>query len=154
MSHNWNVYKLFSNGKRAKYPYCSFEYEDENTVQTYFMEKVKANFKEKFLKANYKLVRADRVQARESDAEERKSEELRMARERKIKHILSTHLAAKGIGDDQKLVGGLMYSVETKWKWQWTASTAANNKFVIGLSPKFDKEGDATQWLEKQLDKN
>ena len=94
------------------------------------------------------------MQARECDAEERKSEELRMARERKIKHILSKHLAAKGIGDDQKLVGGLMYSTETKWKWQWVASTAANNKFVIGLSTKFDKEGDATQWLEKQLDKN
>ncbi len=151
MSHNWNVYKLFSNGKRAKYPYCSFEYEDENTVQTYFLENIKSNFKEKFLKANYKLVRADRAQSRISDVEARKAEELQLVRDRKIKHILSKHLAEKGIKEESKMVGALLYAPETKWKWQWVACQAATNKFITGLSPRFKQEGDALQWLEKQI---
>ena len=39
MNHNWNVYKVFSSGKRAKSPYYSFVYEDENNVEKYFLEK-------------------------------------------------------------------------------------------------------------------
>ena len=151
MNHNWNVYKVFSSGKRAKSPYYSFVYEDENSVEKYFLENIKSKFKEKFLKANYKLVRADRVQSRICDAEARKAEELQLVRERQVKHVLSKHLIEKGIKDDDRLVGALMMAPETKWKWQWVACQAATHKFVIGLSPRFLYEGDALQWLEKQI---
>ena len=151
MSHNWNVYKVFSSGKRAKSPYYSFVYEDENSVEKYFLENIKSKFKEKFLKANYKLVRADRVQSRICDAEAQKAEELQLVRERQVKHVLSKHLVEKGIKDDERLVGALMMAPETKWKWQWVACQAATNKFIIGLSPRFLYEGDALQWLEKQI---
>ena len=151
MNHNWNVYKVFSSGKRAKSPYYSFVYEDENNVEKYFLENIKSKFKEKFLKATYKLVRADRVQSRICDVEDRKAEELQLVRERQVKHVLSKHLVEKGIKDDDRLVGALMMAPETKWKWQWVACQAATNKFVIGLSPRFLYEGDALQWLEKQI---
>ena len=151
MSHNWNVYKVFSSGKRAKSPYYSFMYEDENSVEKYFLENIKSKFKEKFLKATYKLVRADRVQSRICDVEARKTEELQLVRERQVKHVLSKHLVEKGIKDDERLVGALMMAPETKLKWQWVACQAATNKFVIGLSPRFHYEGDALQWLEKQI---
>ena len=151
MSHNWNVYKVFSSGKRAKSPYCSFMHGDENTVERHFLENVKSNFKEKFLTATYKLVRADRAQSRVCDVEARKAEELQLVRDRQVKHVLSKHLAEKGIKNDEKMVGALLYAPETKWKWQWVACQAATNKYITGLSPRFKQEGEALHWLEKQI---
>ena len=33
LSYNWNVYKVFKNGKRAKAPLMSFTYDNEETVE-------------------------------------------------------------------------------------------------------------------------
>ena len=48
MSYNWNVYKLFSNGNRAKAPFAVLEGEDCESES--FMIKVRKNLEEKLLK--------------------------------------------------------------------------------------------------------
>jgi hypothetical protein len=61
LSYNWNVYKLFSNGNRAKAPFAVVEGEDCESES--FMSKVRKNLEEKFgAKAaltKYKIMRAD-----------------------------------------------------------------------------------------------
>ena len=43
LSYNWNVYKVFKNGKRAKAPITNFKAEEEN-YKDYFESKIKKNF--------------------------------------------------------------------------------------------------------------
>ena len=45
---NWNVYKVFKNGKRAKAPLMTFERKGKiQEVTHYFNENIKKNFNEK-----------------------------------------------------------------------------------------------------------
>ena len=43
----WNVYKIFANGKRAKFPVQSFEYADETLAYEFFMSNIKPGFAKK-----------------------------------------------------------------------------------------------------------
>ena len=38
MSHKWNVYKLFKNGKRAKAPFCVVEGESSDEAEKKFLD--------------------------------------------------------------------------------------------------------------------
>ena len=46
LSYNWNVYKLFSNGNRAKAPFAVVEGEDCESES--FMTKVKKNLEQNY----------------------------------------------------------------------------------------------------------
>ena len=75
LSYNWNVYKLFSNGNRAKAPFAVIESEDCESEG--FMTKVEKNLEEKFgAKAaltKYKIMRADLPQEERADVEKEKA---------------------------------------------------------------------------------
>ena len=43
LNYNWNVYKLFKSGKRAKAPFMTFEH-CESDAEEFFEEEVKKNF--------------------------------------------------------------------------------------------------------------
>ena len=79
MSYNWNVYKLFSNGNRAKAPFAVVEGEDCESEG--FLAKVKKILEEKFgAKAaltKYKIMRADLPQEERADVEKEKNLVLR-----------------------------------------------------------------------------
>ena len=61
MSYNWNVYKLFNNGNRAKAPFVVVE--GDNCESEDFIAMVKKNLEEKFggkaALTKYKIMRAD-----------------------------------------------------------------------------------------------
>ena len=44
---NWNVYKIFKNGKRAKAPMATFEYNDnpENVIEYFEVADAKVSFR-------------------------------------------------------------------------------------------------------------
>ena len=67
MSYNWNVYKIFNNGKRAKAPMHTFVYADEDKVKEYFDVVVKENFTEKIRRCDFELLRADLPQDRKAE---------------------------------------------------------------------------------------
>ena len=115
MSYNWNVYKLFSNGNRAKAPFAVVEGEDCESEG--FMMKVKKNLEEKFgAKAaltKYKIMRADLPQEERADVEKEKNLVLR-------NRVLSTKINALGLDlQNKRTTGALVMSEDTNWKWQW-----------------------------------
>ena len=61
LSYNWNVYKLFSNGNRAKAPFAVVDSEDCESDD--FRAMVRKNLEEKFggkaALTKYKIMRAD-----------------------------------------------------------------------------------------------
>ena len=149
MSYNWNVYKLFSNGNRAKAPFAVVEGEDCESES--FMSKVKKNLEEKFgAKAaltKYKIKRADLPQEERADEEEKKNLVLR-------NRVLSTKINALGLDlQNKRTVGALVMSGDTSWKWQWCVLRMSSNQFIAALSPKFNSAEDAMGWMTEEIAK-
>ena len=148
LSYNWNVYKLFSNGNRAKAPFAVVEGEDCESES--FMSKVRKNLEEKFgAKAaltKYKIMRADLPQEDRADDEEKKNLVLR-------NRVLAVKIS--GLGLDLKKIktaGALVMSSETNWKWQWCVLRAASNQFIAALSPEFNTTEGAQEWMKDEIE--
>ena len=147
MSFNWNVYKVFKNGKRAKAPLTTFVYDDENNVAEYFETQIKEKFSEKNRDSDFALLRTDLPQ----DREEEKTNKMEEDALKKQTLILARFLKENGVTSKHKVVGGLIFARATDWKWQWCALECGTNNFVAGLSPRFDNPTDAQEWMNQQI---
>ena len=149
MSYNWNVYKLFSNGNRAKAPFAVVE--GENCESESFLVKVKKILEEKFgAKAaltKYKIMRADLPQEERADVEKEKNLVLR-------NRVLSSKINALGLDlQNKRTTGALVMSEDTNWKWQWCVLRKSSNQFIAALSPEFDTTEGAQKWMKVEIDK-
>ena len=143
--HTWNVYKVFKNGKRAKAPLTNFECEhgEMSDAITYFNAIVKENFTEKIRGSTFEIVREDASQER-IVVEDKQFQ----ARRR----VLARAIREKNLGNKKRnLVGGLLFSKQTNWNWQWCALEAATSQFVVGLSPAYDTADEADRWMLEQM---
>jgi len=148
LSYNWNVYKLFSNGNRAKAPFVVIEGEDCESES--FIAMVRKNLEEKFgAKAaltKYKIMRADLPQEERADEEEKKNLVLR-------NRVLSTKINALGLDlQNKRTTGALVMSEDTNWKWQWCVLRAASNQFIAALSDEFDSAQEAMEWMKDEIE--
>ena len=146
MSYNWNVYKLFSNGNRAKAPFAVVE--GENCEGENFMSKVRKNLEEKFgakaPQTKYKIMRADLPQEERADEEEKKNLVLR-------NRVLATKINALGLDlQNKRTTGALVMSENTNWKWQWCVLRMSSNQFIAALSPEFDSAELAQNWMKNE----
>ena len=149
MSYNWNVYKLFSNGNRAKAPFAVVEGEDCESEG--FITMVKKILEEKFgVKAQhtkYKIMRADLPQEVRADVEKEKNLELR-------NRVLAIKINNLGLNlQNKRTTGALVMSRETNWSWQWCVLRSASNEFIAGLSPEFKSTEGAQEWMKNEIDK-
>ena len=149
MSYNWNVYKLFSNGNRAKAPFAVVEGEDCDSES--FLAKVKKILEEKFgAKAaltKYKIMRADLPQEERADVEKEKNLVLR-------NRVLSTKINALGLDlQNKRTTGALVMSEDTNWKWQWCVLRMSSNQFIAALSENFDTAEKAQEWMTNEIAK-
>lgn len=146
LSYNWNVYKLFSNGNRAKAPFAVVEAEDCESES--FMVKVRKILEEKFgAKAaltKYKIMRADLPQEERADVEKEKNLVLR-------NRVLSTKIKALGLDlQNKRTTGALVMSEDTNWKWQWCVLRMSSNQFIAALSPEFNTTEGAQDWMKNE----
>ena len=147
---NWNVYKVFKNGKRAKAPLATFEYNGErslSSVSEYFEAKVKKNFSEKIRDWNFTLLPEDVSQERLEEKTNKQEEDVF----KKQGLILSRFVKKNRVKSKYKVVGGLIFASATNWKWQWCALEGGTNNYIAGLSPRFDNPTEAQQWMDKQV---
>ena len=149
LSYNWNVYKLFNNGNRAKAPFAVVEGEDCESES--FLAKVKKILEEKFgAKAaltKYKIMRADLPQEERADVEKEKNLVLR-------NRVLSTKINALGLDlQNKRTTGALVMSGDTNWKWQWCVLRMSSNQFIAALSPEFNSAEDAMEWMTEEIAK-
>lgn len=150
MNYNWNVYKVFKNGKRAKSPITTFESEEENASEVFEL-KVKAGFPAKLKKSKFVFIREDSEQARESEIIDT-AIDLFMINKQKV---LSTLLTTKNLDTDRKpklsVSGALILCKDSGWKWQWAAIEAATSKYIVGLSETFGTSKEADEWMQEQI---
>ncbi len=148
MSHSWNVYKVFANGKRAKMPMHVFEYGVADDVHDHFEDVVK-NFLvetkgEKIKKTKFTLVRADESQARIDPSAKTKEYE-RLRNKVVAKHFKSLK------GDHKRVTVGITFRPETDWKWQWCIMEQATNQYISPISEKFDSYEGAQNWMTEEI---
>ena len=148
MSYNWNVYKLFSNGNRAKAPFAVIE--GESCESDSFKLMVRKNLEEKFgakaPQTKYKIMRADLPQEERADVEKEKNLVLR-------NRVLSTKINALGLNlENKRTAGALVMSGDTNWKWQWCVLRLASNQFIAALSPQFDSAENAQDWMKSEIE--
>ena len=150
LNYNWNVYKVFKNGKRAKSPITTFESEEENASEVFEL-KVKAGFPAKLKKSKFVFIREDSEQARESEIIDT-AIDLFMINKQKV---LSTLLTTKNLDADRKpklsVSGALILCKDSGWKWQWAAIEAATSKYIVGLSETFGTSKEADEWMQEQI---
>jgi hypothetical protein len=149
LSYNWNVYKLFSSGNRAKAPFAVVEGEDCESED--FCAMVRKNLEEKFgakaAHTKYKIMRADLPQEERVDDEEKKNLVLR-------NRALSTKINALGVDlQNKRTAGALVMSSDTNWKWQWCVLRMASNQFIAALSPEFNSTEGAQEWMNDEIEK-
>ncbi len=145
MNYNWNVYKIFKNGKRAKAPIAQFEATEDEHI-SFFENNIKNNLSEKLKNLKFSLVRADMSQERQSEQINETNEKFLRDRNRVLGRIASK----KGI-DNKSVCTALIYYRETDWKWQWAAIQAGTSKYIEGLSPKFNTTKEAELWIESMI---
>ena len=144
---NWNVYKVFKNGKRAKAPMTSFEYDNESNAAAYFEAEIKKNFSEKIRDWNFTLLPENVSQERPEEKADKQEEDVF----KKQGLILSRFVKKNRVKSKYKVVGGLIFASATDWKWHWCALEGGTNNFIAGLSPRFDNPTEAQQWMDKQV---
>jgi len=149
MNYNWNVYKVFKNGKRAKAPITEFEATEENH-ESFFENEVKKNFNGSLLRETYKLIRADLPQQRAVEKTDENKEKISKEKNR----ALGRRCVLAGIDRRRPVTTALIYYAETGWKWQWAALQPATSKYICGISPKFDTSVEAEDWIEALISSN
>jgi len=147
MNYNWNVYKIFKNGKRAKAPLATFTHEDEASIYEYFEAEVKKKFSEKIRDSKFTILREDADQNRTNE----ETNDMEDERLKKQTLILARFLKNTGVKPGDRVVGGLIFAKATNWTWQWCALECGTNRYVAGLSPRFDYHPDAEEWMNQQI---
>ena len=149
MSYNWNVYKIFNNGKRAKAPMHTFTYADEDKVQQYFDTVIKENFEEKIRRWDFTLLRADQPQERKAEVVDEEAKLLERNQNRVFGRLLqSAHLPP----NTKAVVAGLVCCEKSDWEWQWAVVQEGTSMYLAGLSPTFKSHMDANTWMDKKIE--
>ena len=151
MSYNWNVYKLFKNGKRAKAPFHVFEYDDPATVGEHYEKEIKENFTEKLRETKVMILREDLPQGRQADEEFESRKKIQKRKNRVFAKYLK-NVDAEPFKNCQ-VVGGLIFCKETNWQWQWAALESGTSRYLAGLSPTFSNSSAADAWMSEEVAK-
>ena len=151
MIYEWNAYKVFLNGKRAKRPSITFKHDDESTASEHFESNVKRRLGKKFKSSEFAILRANLPQNSKEEielAEKKKANELRNRVIRK--HLKNIPVRGK-IRQSVNYGAGMILCKESDWKWQWAVLENATNKYVKGISPGFAGFFEAKKWMEEQI---
>ena len=151
MSSNWNVYKLFKSGKRAKAPLHTFIHEGEyvqavEQFEQLEIEDLVEKYGERIKKFEFRVVNADVDQDR---IEVTPEETFNLSRNA----VLTSIIREKNIRNKRTLSGGLIYAKETGGNWQWAALEGGTNKYIEGLSALFKTHREAIDWMKEKIER-
>jgi hypothetical protein len=139
----WNVYKVFSNGKRAKMPYTSFTAEEES----HFFSNILPTLSDKLRDRSWLVIDSGKSQDRQDSA----PAEIMDIFKKKISVVCTKIVADKGIViTNNKFVSCLMMNEDTGWKWQLCLASAGTHRFHCALSDKFENRNAAVAWVDEQ----
>ena len=140
MNYNWNVYKVFKSGKRAKAPFMTFEHCESGAME-HFEEEIKKNFNDGFREMQFMVLRADESQEIAEDPRKK----ILLDQKRVIQQYLT------GALKKLNLSWGLIFCKESEWQWQWAFLENGTNRYMTPISPKFKIQKKAYEWMNQQI---
>lgn len=146
MSSNWNVYKLFKSGKRAKVPVHNFFF--DGTLEEAYDQFVGSEIKklgDKAKQTKYHILNSETNQQRvlESDENEKKSMEKN--------RVLGAIIKRINLPPARSYATALVYARESNWNWQWAAIQPGTGKYLAALSEEFKTHEAAEKWINNQI---
>ena len=145
--HNWNVYKIFNNGKRAKLATCQIVAETAVEAKKIFLKEFLPALPEKFQRCDWVYVHEAADQARSYE----KDRDFKAKLQKERNKFFAQKVAEIG-GLPNKVSISLVMNPQTNWKWQWAVCQPATSKFLAPISPQFDTGKQADEWLKDNLD--
>ena len=138
--HNWNAYKIFKNGRRAKQPICKIKAINAIEAEKNFLNEILPKLSESF--ANYKWVFIhENVKPRRITKKDIAS----FARNREKRKKIFVDIFS-GVEDGQVLLRNNSGS-----SWEWAVCQPTTLKKLKSLSPQFKEKHDAFKWLDNYL---
>lgn len=144
---NWNVYKIFKNGKRAKLPTCQIAAETVENVEKIFLEEFLPALPKKYIAYGWTYIQEGDDQERAFERQNERDAKFKKRRER----FFANRVMAVG-NLPNNIAIALVMNKQSDWKWQWAACQPATSKYLVGLSPKFDSSFEADDWLRDNID--
>ena len=144
--HNWNVYKIFKNGKRAKLPTCQIAAETANDAEKIFLREFLPALPEKYNTYGWTYIQEGASQERNYEKQNERD-----AKFKKVRSKFFASLALKIAGMPNNIAIALVMNKQSNWKWQWAACQPATSKYLVGLSPLFDTSFEADAWLTDSI---
>ena len=140
--HNWNAYKIFKNGRRAKQPICKITAISAVEAEKNFLNEILPKLSENF--ASYKWVFIpENIKPRNLS----KQEIATFARARqKRKKIFGDIFSDLNENDTVLLVS------KSNLNWEWAICEPATLKKIKSISPQFESKNAAFKWLDSYLD--
>ena len=143
---NWNVYKIFKNGKRAKLPTCQIAAETATNAEKIFLKEFLPALPEKYKSYGWTYIQEGVNQERAYEKQNEKNSKFKKVRDRFFaKRVMEVGNLPNNIAI------ALVMNKQTDWKWQWAACQPATSKYLIGLSPLFDNSFEADDWLRDNI---
>jgi len=142
---NWNAYKVFASGKRAKMPYTTFEAEEAQ----HFFDNILPSLTAKLKKSKWQVLNTEESQERPTEARDEKKEKFEKDKN-KFLGILAAQKYPKFA--NKKVEACLSMCPETGWKWAWCVVECASHRHLGELSERFDTRTGADSWIREQLE--
>ncbi len=142
--NNWNVYKVFKNGKRAKFPFQTFSADTKD----HFFSSVLPKLDKKLQKAEWVVISVDEPQERPEEMRDEKQDKFIQMRNSFLSKIATRDYPSVA---DKNVVTCLMMNEGTEWKWSWCVAEGATHNFIGCLSDKFNTREEAMNWIENQV---
>ena len=140
--HNWNAYKIFKNGRRAKQPICKITANSAVEAEKNFLNEILPKLSDNF--ASYKWVFIpENIKSRSLS----KQEVATFARAReKRKKIFVDIFSDLNENDTVLLVS------KSNLNWEWAVCEPNTLKKIKSISPQFESKNAAFKWLDMYLD--
>ena len=156
METKYNVYKVYSTGRRVKKPTLVIDlndYEldlnsDDFDVEKIFLDEIRPTLDKKYQNFKVEIIRVDLSQEPKVD----KSLEEQKKIEKKRVEFLSK-VAAKQLSQfaNKKSSISLCMREETEWQWQWCLTEYTTNKYYGPLSSSFGTRTEAEDWINEAI---
>ena len=142
---NWNAYKVFANGKRAKSPHTTFEADES----AHFFDNILPSLAMKLQKSKWLVLNTEEPQERQAEV----IDEAKVKFEKDKIRLLGTVAARKFPKfAKNKVEACLSMCPETGWKWAWCVVECASHKHLGELSERFDTRKEADSWVREQIE--
>ena len=142
--NNWNAYKIFKNGKRAKSPFKTFKADSKD----FFFSDVLPTLSEKLQNTDWLVLSTEEPQDRPIEMKENKENSHVQIRNSILSKIATRKFPSVA---DKNVITCLMMNEETEWKWTWCVAEGGTHKFLGELSDKFKTRKEALEWIEELI---